>query len=142
MLLVAGLAVALRTSAQVPPYYVVTTNPPVPSASSDVTIIVSNACSCPVYDVNNVSRQGFTFSVPSDGFCVSVCIPYRPYNIHVGHLEPGTYTVSQFSVRDPTHVETIGSFVVSADVPVFTPSTVLALFIMLAAVGATALRAH
>jgi hypothetical protein len=140
LFLAAIVSVALCATAARGQYYIVTTEPASPSAASDVTLVVFNGCNCPVYR-DNVIRQGFVLSIPYQSICFSACLPIVR-RFHVGRLEAGSYTVRQFSEENPTASETIGTFVVSADIPVFSRSALLALCLSLAVVSILTLRSR
>ena len=83
-------------------------DPPAPTNLTPVTIAVTS--NCPTHGA--ISRNGFVFDIESNYNCI--LLPPITTEYEVGLLPPGTYTVREVDVDDPSSVLVIGTFAVAA----------------------------
>lgn len=83
-------------------------DPPAPTNLTPVTIAVTS--NCPTHGA--ISRNGFVFDIESNYNCI--LLPQITTEYEVGLLPPGTYTVREVDVDDPSSVLVIGTFAVAA----------------------------
>ena len=85
-----------------------TIDPPAPTNLTPVTIAVTS--NCPTHGA--ISQNGFVFDIASNYLCFTNPLFTTEYD--VGLLPPGTYTVREVDVDDPSSVLVIGTFAVAA----------------------------
>lgn len=85
-----------------------TIDPPAPTNLTPVTIAVTS--NCPTHGA--ITQNGFVFDIESNYNCI--LLPLITTEYEVGLLPPGTYTVREVDVDDPSSVLVIGTFAVAA----------------------------
>lgn len=112
-----------------------TIDPPAPTNLTPVTIAVTS--SCPTH--GPITQNGFVFDIESNYNCI--LLPQITTEYEVGLLAPGTYTVREVDVDNPSSVLVIGSFaVVAAPVPSLDVRGLAMLAVALTLVAFIALR--
>jgi hypothetical protein len=85
-----------------------TIDPPAPTNLTPVTIAVTS--NCPTHGA--ITQNGFVFDIESNYNCI--LLPLITTEYEVGLLPPGTYTVREVDVDNPSSTLVIGTFVVAA----------------------------
>ncbi len=83
-------------------------DPPAPTNLTPVTIAVTS--SCPTHGA--IVQNGFVFDITSNYTCVTLPVITTEYE--VGLLPPGTYTIREVDVDNPSSTLVIGTFAVAA----------------------------
>ena len=84
-----------------------TIDPPAPTNLTPVTIAVT--ANCPTHGA--ITQNGFVFDIESNYNCI--LLPLITTEYEVGLLPPGTYTVREVDVDNPSSTLVIGTFVVA-----------------------------
>lgn len=85
-----------------------TIDPPAPTSLTPVTIAVT--ANCPTHGA--ITQNGFVFDIESNYNCI--LLPLITTEYEVGLLPPGTYTVREVDVDNPSSTLVIGTFAVAA----------------------------
>ena len=111
-----------------------TIDPPAPTNLTPVTIAVTS--SCPTHGA--ITQNGFVFDIESNYNCI--LLPLITTEYEVGLLAPGTYTVREVDIDNPSSVVVVGTFAVAAAAPIpaldFRGLAVLAIVLTLTALVA------
>jgi hypothetical protein len=89
-----------------------TIDPPAPTNLTPVTIAVTS--NCPTHGA--ITQNGFVFDIQSNYTCI--LLPLITTEYEVGLLPPGTYTVREVDVDNPSSTLVIGTFAVAAAAPI------------------------
>lgn len=84
-----------------------TIDPPAPTNLTPVTIAVTS--NCPTHGA--ITQNGFVFDIESNYTCI--LLPQITTEYEVGLLPPGTYTVREVDVDNPSSTLVLGTFVVA-----------------------------
>jgi len=87
-------------------------DPPAPTNLTPVTIAVTS--NCPTHGA--ITQNGFVFDIESNYLCI--LLPEITNEYEVGLLAPGTYTVREVDVDDPSSTLVLGTFAVAAAAPI------------------------
>ena len=85
-----------------------TIDPPAPTNLTPVTIAVTS--SCPTHGA--ITQNGFVFDIESNYTCI--LLPEITTEYEVGLLAPGTYTVREVDIDNPSSAVVLGTFAVAA----------------------------
>lgn len=85
-----------------------TVDPPAPTNLTPVTIAVTS--NCPTH--GSITQNGFVFDIESNYNCI--LLPQITTEYEVGLLAPGTYTVREVDIDNPSSVVVVGTFAVAA----------------------------
>lgn len=85
-----------------------TIDPTAPTNLTPVTIAVTS--NCPTHGA--ITQNGFVFDIESNYTCI--LLPLITTEYEVGLLPPGTYTVREVDVDNPSSTLVIGTFAVAA----------------------------
>lgn len=89
-----------------------TIDPPAPTNLTPVTIAVTS--NCPTHGA--ITQNGFVFDIESNYTCI--LLPQITNEYEVGLLAPGTYTVREVDVDNPSSTLVLGTFAVAAAAPI------------------------